>query len=123
MAHGDEQWKLESAASAKVSDLDRYWEQVCSDFCDLASDLKHDKHDEPPRIILAMQERTFFHPKTGHMYRVRGHVWDSGRDRHLLRYVRVKGIGMSADKEDHSKPYVHLPEDFLRAGRFLEVKG
>lgn len=56
--------------------------------------------------------RRYFHPGTGSLYRVVGYVFDSQRERWMIMYQRESGGGV----------WAHLPEDFDREGRFLEVK-
>lgn len=56
--------------------------------------------------------RRYFHPKSGGLYRVVGYSFDSERERWVLMYQRETG----------GVVFSHLPEDFDREGRFLEVK-
>lgn len=58
--------------------------------------------------------KTYFHPKTGHLYRVSDVIFDSERERWLIMYNRIGDGG--------EVTYAHLPEDFKREGRFMEVK-
>lgn len=84
-----------------------------------------DDHDVPSLVVRSMQGKTYAHMKTGGVYRISGYLWDSGRDRWLLRYVRIwQGIGKKLPEEDDgiTPVYCHLPEDFLKEGRFLELK-
>lgn len=74
-----------------------------------------------------LRDKVFFHPKTGHMYKVEGHIFDAERGRWMVTYRRVKPMTGSTTGEDlfaeyADQTYAHLPEDFLREGRFLEVK-
>ena len=65
----------------------------------------------------AMMKKTYFHPKSGHLYTVIGIVFDSERGRWMVRYKQLDAHGNTFGVE-----FGHLPEDFEREGRFLEVK-
>lgn len=68
----------------------------------------------PDEVIRKAQGKIYVHLKRGHLYRVAGYGFDSERERWMLRYVRCNAASEIA--------YFHLPEDFFREGRFLEVK-
>lgn len=84
-----------------------------------------DDHDTPSLVVRSMQGKTYAHIKTGGVYRISGYIWDSGRNRWLVRYVRIwQSMSKKLPEEDGkaSPAYCHLPEDFLLEGRFLELK-
>ena len=64
-----------------------------------------------------MLKKTYFHSKSGHLYTVTGVIFDAERGRWMLRYKQVNTEG-----ETFGVEFSHLPEDFNREGRFLEVK-
>ena len=64
-----------------------------------------------------LRGKVFFHPGTGSLYKVTGHSFDAERERWMVNYVRT-----NADGDVFDQTYTHLPEDFRREGRFLEVK-
>jgi len=126
MTLGDEQWSNRSKEKAKeerAEKLQKYWEAIKGGSNIPAGDLENDLHDAGPGILIeCLQDRTFFHPGSGGMYRVKGFTWDSGRDRWLVRYVKLVGFTLKEHGDQAFPAYSHLPEDFLRPGRFLEVK-
>lgn len=66
-----------------------------------------------------MKGKFYFHPKTGGTYNIVGHGFDSERERWMVIYQkwdikRADNVG---------ELFFHLPEDFGREGRFVEVKG
>lgn len=84
----------------------------------------HDQGPEP--AILDAQGKYFVHPGTGGLYQVQGHGWDAERERWMLRYVK-QALGKDGDAKRSGAAwirvdYFHLPEDFFRKGRFIEVK-
>ena len=66
-----------------------------------------------------IHDNFYFHPKTGGTYIVVGHCFDVERERWVVMY-RKWDVRMAEPK---GQIFVHLPEDFLRDGRFVEVKG
>lgn len=69
-----------------------------------------DKNTRPDKFV----GKQYFHPKTGHLYRVIGHGIDAQREVWVLFYVQVS--------EEYDFTFVHTINDFCRVGRFLEVK-
>lgn len=65
-----------------------------------------------PGKIRARIGRLHYHPTTGGLYRIVGFTFDSQRERWLILYRSESG----------GTVFSHLPEDFDREGRFLEVK-
>lgn len=61
--------------------------------------------------------KTYFHPKTGHLYMVVGTVFQSEDNRWEVAYMRISGGGLL-----RGPLFCHRPEDFDREGRFMEVK-
>jgi len=59
----------------------------------------------------------WFHPKTGGLYFIEGFSFDSERERWMIMYRPEQ-----RDEDDNADfPFAHLPEDFFREGRFLQV--
>lgn len=61
--------------------------------------------------------KTYFHPGRGHLYEVVGIVHQAEEDLWVLAYRRRTNGGLLV-----GPLHTHRPEDFLREGRFLEVK-
>jgi hypothetical protein len=59
----------------------------------------------------------FFHPKTGHLYRVDGMVFQSEDQRWMVAYRRISKGGLCT-----GPLFCHRLEDFEREGRFMLVK-
>lgn len=72
-----------------------------------------DKSGKYPDDMNKYVGKTYFHPKTGHLYQVVGIVFQSEDEAWMLAYRRVNDVGPVC---------THRPEDFFREGRFLEVK-
>lgn len=70
--------------------------------------------DKAPSHLIG---KTFFHPKTGSLYKVTDVGFDAERGRWMVVYIRLNAQGDRVG----SCSFFHLPEDFLRDGRFLEV--
>lgn len=66
-----------------------------------------------------MIDNFYFHPKTGSTYIVVGCSFDAERERWMVMY-RKWNVRLA---EPQGQFYAHLPEDFGREGRFVEVKG
>lgn len=60
--------------------------------------------------------KKFFHPGTQHLYEIMGITFDAERERWMVRYARVNTLGDIIGID-----FSHLPEDFGREGRFIEV--
>jgi len=59
----------------------------------------------------------WFHPKTGGLYFIEGFSFDSERERWMIMYRPEQ-----RDDDDNADfLFAHLPEDFFREGRFLQV--
>lgn len=78
--------------------------------------------------IAKMSEKgaIYLHVGTQTLYKVVGVGWDSERDRWTIRY-RAVNRDPDVSCEDEWGPntdfdFHHLPEDFFREGRFIEVK-
>lgn len=104
------------------------WQSILKD--DLRFEIQKDaekrtignSHDDgPDRAIRDVQGKVYMHPGTGHLYRVQGYGWDAERNRWVIRYVAT-GFGKRDPDGGNNIDYFHLPEDFFRPGRFLEVK-
>ena len=65
--------------------------------------------------IVDMIGHRYFHPKTGGLYKVVGIGYDSERERWIVRYV-------PEHPDELGFEFTHLPEDFNREGRFLQVR-
>lgn len=61
----------------------------------------------------------YFHLKTGHLYLVTDFGIDAQRELWLLFYERVL-FGQDSDEANFT--FVHTVTDFVKAGRFIEVK-
>jgi len=72
---------------------------------------------KPSQHLLQMVGKRYFHPKTGHIYIVKGFSFDSERGLWMINYRNEYEDGDNTDFD-----FCHLPEDFQREGRFLEVK-
>lgn len=70
-----------------------------------------------PSSLTKYDGKTYFHAGSGHLYRIVGLVFQSEQDRWMLAYQRVSSGGLRT-----GPVFCHLPEDFEREGRFLEVK-
>lgn len=64
--------------------------------------------------------KKYFHPKTGHLYRVTGYSIDAQRELWVLHYERIYDTTPPASENVFT--YIHTIADFTRVGRFLEVK-
>lgn len=64
-----------------------------------------------------MVDNLYFHPKTRGTYVVTGHCFDAERERWMVMY-RKWSVTMA---QPHGEVFVHLPEDFGREGRFVEM--
>jgi len=62
----------------------------------------------------------WFHPKTGGLYFVEGFSFDGERERWMILY-RKEQTDDCDNLDDTDFPFSHLPEDFFREGRFLQV--
>ena len=70
-----------------------------------------------PSNFTKYENKVFFHPKTGSLYAVVGTIFQSETDRWMIAYQRVSKGGLRT-----GPVFCHLPEDFEREGRFMEVK-
>lgn len=76
-----------------------------------------DSTEKWPSSLDKFVGKTFFHPGRGHLYVVVGIVYQSEDDRWMLAYRWKTQGGLLV-----GPLCTHRPEDFLREGRFLEVK-
>lgn len=76
-----------------------------------------DSENKWPTGLSGYVGKTYFHPGRGHLYEVVGIVYQSGDDRWELAYRRKTQGGLLV-----GPLFCHRPEDFLREGRFMEVK-
>lgn len=75
--------------------------------------LKPDDHDAgPPAHIAELCNTLWFHPGQCKVYRIHDIGWDAERNRWMIHYTNWISEG---------HVYTHLPEDFLREGRFIRV--
>lgn len=109
MTIGDEQWEKPSRGIVAELEWDRDEAFSPNKWADSADNWpsKLDKH----------VGKTYFHPGRGHLYEVVGIVHQAEDDRWELAYRRVSRGGLLS-----GQLFCHRPEDFLREGRFMEVK-
>lgn len=94
------------------------WIDVSGGEYSLDSEYKiQDSSGRWPSYFTKFEHRVFFHPKTGHLYAVVGVIFQSELDRWMIAYQRVTRGGLKT-----GPVFCHLPEDFEREGRFMEVK-
>ena len=89
-----------------------WWEDAFEPGAGLESRDFKDAEGKWPGPLRERIGRRYFHPGSGALYRVVGYAFDSQRERWMSLYQRESGGGV----------WAHLPEDFDREGRFLELK-
>lgn len=77
--------------------------------------------DGPDQIIRDMNGNHYFHPGRKRVYRVGYSIYDAERERWLVSYSEVELDPFKADAGRVPQVYAHLPEDFLRPGRFIQI--
>ena len=76
-----------------------------------------DSQGDYPSRVNKYVGSVYFHPKSGHLYEVVGICFQSEDNRWMVCYSRVTKGGLKT-----GPMFTHRLEDFLREGRFLEVK-
>lgn len=111
MTLGDEQWMDKRPSRGIVTELSWNRDEAfsVSKWADSAGHW--------PSALDKHIGKTFFHPVRGHLYEVVGIVHQAEDDRWELAYRRVTRGGLLV-----GPLHTHRPEDFLREGRFMEVK-
>lgn len=109
MSIGDELWDRSSRGIVQELSWDRDAAFSQSKWADST--------EKWPSSLDKFVGKMFFHPGSGHLYEVVGIVYQSEDDRWELAYRRKSSGGLMT-----GPLCCHRPEDFLREGRFMEVK-